>query len=152
MCASKLMLCRAHTGWSWVKCSLVAEVAVIRSREASPARDAAKIVFPNEQNHFSRTSFNEVFISRLLDSTKGLIFWKFQTFLLSLQFWWKGLIKERKGLEMVSHQQKHKTGLLEPAIGQNEENTWMNYKDKIWHEIWNGNAESKSKLYVEIMI
>ena len=53
---------------------------------------------------------------------------------------------------MVSHQQKHKTGLLEPAIGQNEENTWMNYKDKIWHEIWNGNAESKSKLYVEIMI
>ena len=86
MCASKLMLCRAHTGWSWVKCSLVAEVAVIRSREASPARDAAKIVFPNEQNHFSRTSFNEVFISRLLDSTKGLIFCKFQTFLLSPDF------------------------------------------------------------------
>ena len=80
------MLCRAHTGWSWVKCSLAAEVAVIRSREASPARDAAKIVFPNEQNHFSRTSFNEVFISRLLDSTKGLIFSKFQTFHLSPEF------------------------------------------------------------------
>ena len=122
------MLCRAHTGWSWVKCSLVAEVAVIRSREASPARDAAKIVFPSEQNHFSRTTFNEVFISRLLDSTKGLIFCKFQTFLLSPDFSLysfdeKVSLKKGKGLEMVSHQQKHRTGLFVPEIGQNEENT-----------------------------
>ena len=74
--------------------------------------------------------------------------WAWHSELPWREFWWKG-----KGLEMVSHQQKHRTGLFVPEIGQNEENTWMNYKDKIWHEIWqiqtlcwNNDLENKIQL------
>ena len=101
MCASKLMLCRAHTGWSWVKCSLVAEVAVIRSRGSFSCSRRGQDCFSQRTKSFLKDKFQWSLyfkaarfhqrLNLLQISDISLVSW-----FLSLQFWWKGLIKERK--------------------------------------------------------